>query len=107
MKARISTFAAVLGLLIAVSATDLLAAGRGNGGGNGGYGKRDGSCVSQQTGSGGTTATRPAGSQRRDGTFLSTGVTANGSTVRPGNGNGLQDGSRLSTAPTTAPVPAQ
>ena len=108
MKARISTFAAVLGLLIAMSATDLLAAGRGNGGGgNGGYGKRDGSCVSQQTGSGGTTATRPAGSQRRDGTFLSTGVTANGSTVRPGNGNGLQDGSRLNTTPTTTPVPAQ
>lgn len=108
MKTRVSTITAVLGVLVAVSATDLLAAGRGNGGssGNGGYGKRDGSCgsQSQQTATGSTTATRPAGAQRRDGTFLTSGVTANGSTVRPGNGKGLQDGSNLSTASTT---PAQ
>jgi hypothetical protein len=103
MRARISTIAAVLGLVVALSATDLLAAGRGNGGGKGGFGKRNGTCVNQQTGSGGTPATRPAGSQRRDGTFLTTGVTANGSTTRPGNGNGLQDGSRLNTTPTTTP----
>lgn len=107
MKARISTFTAVVGLLVAISATDVLAAGRGNGRGNGGSGKQGGSCVSQQTGSGATTATRPTGSQRRDGTFLTTGVTANGSTVRPGNGNGLQDGSRLNSTPTTPTAPVQ
>ena len=103
MKARISTIAAVLGLLAAMSATDLLAAGRGNGG----QGNRNGSFAGQQAGSGGTTATRPAGSQRRDGTFLTTGVTANGSTTRPNNGQGLQDGSRLNTTPATTPAPAQ
>lgn len=107
MKARISTIAAVLGLLVAMSATDLLAAGRGNGGGKGGYGKGNGSSVRQQSGSGGTTATRPAGSQRRDGTFLTTGVTANGATTRPGNGNGLQDGSHLNTPPATTAAPAE
>jgi hypothetical protein len=99
MKPRIITTAAVMGLLLALSAGDLFAAGRGNGGKGGGSGTRTGTCAT------GTTATtRPAGSQRRDGTFLSTGTTANGSTTRPGNGNGLQDGSRLNT--TTAPAPA-
>lgn len=101
MKTRIGMTAAVFALLIAVSATDLLAAGRGNGGSKGGYGRRDGSCTSQQSATGATSAVRPAGSQRRDGTFLTTGVTANGSTTRPGHGNGLQDGSRLTTTPTT------
>lgn len=85
-------------VLVALSAGDLLAAGRGNGGGNG---KRNGACVKQQTAAGGISVTRPVGSQRRDGTFLTTGVTANGSTTRPGNGNGLQDGSRLNTPTTT------
>ncbi|GEM_PF-1439945 len=108
MKAHISILGAILGLLVAASATDLLAAGRGNGGGgNGGYGKRNGSCVRQQAVSDATVTTRPAGSQRRNGTFQSTGVTANGSTVRPGNGNGLQDGSRLNSRPTTTSEPAQ
>ena len=102
MKTRISTIAAVVGLLVAVSATDLLAAGRGNCGGNGGYGQQNGPCVNQQSGSGGATVTRPAGSRRRDGTFLSTGVTANGSTTRAGRGNGLQDGSCLKTTPAPA-----
>ncbi len=104
MKPRIVTIAAVMGLLVALSAGDLFAAGRGNGGGKGQGG--NGMCVSQQSGSGGTTATRPVGSQRRDGTFLTTGVTANGATTRPGNGNGLQDGSRLNTT-TPAPAPVQ
>lgn len=104
MKRRISTFVAVMGLLVAVSATDLLAAGRGNGGGSG---KRNGTCVSQQTGSGGAAATRPAGSQRRDGTFLNTGVTANGSAVRQGKGKGAMDGSRLNTTAATDPATAQ
>jgi hypothetical protein len=107
MKPRIITMAAVTGLLVALSAGDLLAAGRGNGGGNGGYGKQNGSCVNQQAANGGTTATRPTGSQRRDGTFLTAGTTANGSSTRPGNGQGLQDGSRLNTTPTTPPAPAQ
>lgn len=99
MKPRIITTAAVMGLLIALSAGDLFAAGRGNGGKGGGAGNRNGTCAI------GTTATtRPSGSQRRDGTFLTTGTTANGSTSRHGNGNGLQDGSRLNT--TTAPAPA-
>ncbi len=103
MKPRIITIVAVMGLFVALSAEDLFAAGRGNGGkGQGGKG----TCVGQQSGSGGTTATRPAGSQRRDGTFLTTGVTANGATTRPGNGNGLQDGSRLNTT-TPAPAPVQ
>jgi hypothetical protein len=104
MKKRISTFVAVVGVLVAVSATDLLAAGRGNGGGNG---KRNGTCVSQQTARGGGSAVRPAGSQRRDGTFLTTGVTANGSAVRQGKGKGVMDGSRLNTTAATDPATAQ
>jgi len=100
MKTRISTIAAVVGLLVAVCATDLLAAGRGNCGGNGG--QQNGPCVNQQGGIGATAVTRPAGSRRRDGTFLSTGVTANGSTTRAGRGNGLQDGSCLKTTPAPA-----
>ena len=94
MKSRIMTTAAVMGLLVALTAGDLFAAGRGNGGR--GQGASAGTAAT-------ASATRPAGSQRRDGSFLSTGTTANGSTTRPGNGQGLQDGSRLSTpTPTTA-----
>lgn len=102
MKTRMITTAAVVGLLVAFSAGELLAAGRGNGGG-----KRQGSaaCTTQQTGAGATTATRPVGSQRRDGTFLTTGTTANGSTTRPGNGKGVQDGSRLSTTTQSTTTP--
>lgn len=99
MKTRIITTAAVMGLLLALSAGDLLAAGRGNGGGRG---QGSAACTTQQTGAGTASATRPAGSQRRDGTFLTTGVTANGSTTRPSNGKGLQDGSRLTTTTTPA-----
>lgn len=104
MKRSIMTTAALMALLLAVSAGDLFAAGRGKGG-NGG--NRSGTCLTGQsaTGGAGTTATRPAGSQRRDGTFLTTGTTANGGTTRPDRGNGLQDGSRLNTGtpePTTA-----
>ena len=107
MKLRIITTAAVMGLLVALSAGELFAAGRGNGGGNGGNSGGSGMQVRTHTQTRtqsaftGTAATRPADSQRRDGTFLTTGTTANGSTTRPGNGNGLQDGSRLN--PTTAP----
>jgi hypothetical protein len=105
MTPRIITTAAVTGLLLALSAGDLLAAGRGNGGKGSGAGGRNASSATCPTG---TTATaRPAGSQRRDGTFLSTGTTANGATTRPGNGNGLQDGSRLTTTTTAAPAAAQ
>lgn len=100
MKSRIITIAGVMGLLVALSAGDLLAAGRGNGKGGG---KQSRTCAATPSAAGGTAATRPAGSQRRDGTFLTTGVTANGSTTRPGKGNGLQDGSRLNTT-TTTPV---
>ncbi len=107
MKPRIITMAAVMGLLVAASAGDLLAAGRGQGGGTGGFGMQNGTRVNQQTRIGSTTATRPADSQRRDGTFLTTGTTANGSTTRPGNGKGLQDGSRLNTTTTVAPATAQ
>jgi hypothetical protein len=103
MKRTIMTTAAVMALMMAVSAGDLFAAGRGKGG-NGG--NRNGTCVTSQSGSG-ATATRPVGSQRRDSTFLTTGTTANGSTTRPGNGNGLQDGSRLNTTPAPAPTTAQ
>lgn len=104
MNRKIIGTAAVMGVLLSLSAADVFA-GRGNGAGKGGgNGVRNGSCVST-TGTA-TTATRPAGSQRRDGTFLTTGVTANGSTTRPANGKGLQDGSRLATTPTTsAPAP--
>jgi len=99
MKRSIMTTAAVMALLLAVSAGDLFAAGRGNGG------NRNGTALTGQSGSGTTAATRPVGSQRRDGTFLTTGTTANGGTARPDRGNGLRDGSRLSTGtpePTTA-----
>lgn len=94
MNPRIITTAAVIGLLAAVSAGEVLAAGRGGGMGQGGKGQGGGACCTTQ-------ATRPADAQRRDGTFLTTGTTANGSTTRPGNGNGLQDGSRLNTTTTT------
>ena len=101
MKPGIITTAAVMGLLVAVSAGEVFAAGRGGNGGGRGQGG-SGACAT------GTTATtRPAGSQRRDGTFLTTGTTANGSTTRPNHGNGLQDGSRLNTTTTTAPAAAQ
>lgn len=83
MKRQTMTAAAIIGLLVALSAGDLLAAGKGNGGKKGGG---SGNCPTP-------TATRPEGSQRRDGTFLTTGTTANGSTTRPGNGKGAQDGS--------------
>lgn len=98
MKRSIMTTAAVMALLLAVSAGDLFAAGRGNGG------NRNGTGLTGQSGAG-TTVTRPVGSQRRDGTFLTTGTTANGGTTRPDRGNGLRDGSRLNTGtpePTTA-----
>jgi len=96
MKTRIITTAAVAGMLAAMAAGDVWAAGRGNGAGGG---KGSGTCTTAQSSTGSTAAIRPAGSQRRDGTFLTTGMTANGSTTRPGNGNGLQDGSRLTTTP--------
>lgn len=99
MKKSMMTTAAVMGLLLAFSAGDLFAAGRGHGG-NKGF--RNGTSVPAQANSR-ATAIRPADSQRRDGTFLSTGTTANGGTARPGNSNGLQDGSRLNM---TTPEPA-
>jgi fructose-1,6-bisphosphatase/inositol monophosphatase family enzyme len=103
MKTRIITVAAVAGLVAAVAAGDVFAAGRGNGGGKG---QRARNCTSTTAATGAAAATRPAGSQRRDGTFLTTGMTANGSTTRPLNGRGLQDGSRLTT-PTAPVTPAQ
>ena len=93
MKSRIITAVAVAGLLAAVTAGDLYAAGRGNGG--------------RGQGTATTTNTQPAGSQRRDGTFLTTGTTANGSTTRQGKGNGVMDGSHLTTPATPAPTTAQ
>lgn len=101
MKTRIITTAAVMGLGLAFSAGDLLAAGRGNGGMAGG--NRMGTHAT------GTTATtRPADSQRRDGTFLTTGTTANGSTTRPENGKlHIQERSRLNLPATTAPAAAE
>lgn len=100
MKQRIIIMAAVVGLCAALTAGDLLAAGRGSGG----RGQGTGTCVNQQG-----SASRPAGSQRRDGTFLTTGTTANGSTTRPGQGNGLRDGSgqNHNTNTTAAPAAAQ
>ena len=94
MKTRIITTAAVVGFLAALTASDVFAAGRGNGSG----------------GAGATSATRPAGSQRRDGTFLTTGTTANGSTTRNGKGTGLQDGTcitptNITPATTTVTTP--
>ena len=103
MKPRIITTAAVFGLMVALSAGELLAAGRANGGGKGMQIRTHAQSRTQSAMSG-TAATRPAGSQRRDGTFLTTGTTANGSTIRPGHGKGLQDGSRLNTATTPAPA---
>lgn len=84
MKTRIIIMAAVVGLCVALSAGDLLAAG----GGTGNYGQGSGTCIKPQG-----TMTRPADSRRRDGTFMTTGTTANGSTTRPGNGTGMHDGS--------------
>lgn len=100
MKSRIIIMGVVVGLCAALTAGDLLAAGRGSGG----RGQGTGACINQQ----GSTS-RPAGSQRRDGTFMTTGTTANGSTTRPGNGNGngLRDGSCLNQGATTAPATAQ
>jgi hypothetical protein len=94
MKARIITTAAVAGLLAALAAGDVLAAGRGNMGN------------SQGAATGATSATRPAGSQRRDGTFLTTGITANGSTTRNGKGTGLQNGTCVTPAPVAPVAPA-
>jgi hypothetical protein len=104
MNPRIITVTAVMGLLVALSAGELFAAGQGNGG----KGMKNQNCTQARTKSAmaGTTAVRPADSQRRDGTFLTTGTTANGSTTRPGNGKGLQDGSHLNTTTTPAPTPA-
>lgn len=102
MKTRIITIAAVAGLLAALATGDVLAAGRGNGGGNG---KRNGSCMTNPAATGGTTAVRPTGSQRRDGTFLTTGTTANGSTTRQGKGNGVMNGSRLTPPAATGTTP--
>lgn len=102
MKSGVISTAVVIGVMAALAAGDVFAAGRGNGGGGG---KRSGTCPTVQTAIGGVSTTRPIDSQRRDGTFLTTGTTANGSTTRPGNGKGLQDGSRLATTavPTTTP----
>jgi hypothetical protein len=102
MKQRIITMAVAMGCLVAVSAGDLYAAGRGNGG----HGPQNGTRTNQKSAGCCVSAIRPADSQRRDGTFLTTGTTANGSTTRPENGNGLQDGSHLNTG-TTVPAPAQ
>lgn len=102
MKRSIMTTAAAMALMLAVSAGDLFAAGRGKGS-NGG--NRNGTCVTGQTASG--TVTRPTGSQRRDGTFMTTGMTANGSTTHPGNGTGLHNGSHLNTCLAPAPTTAQ
>jgi hypothetical protein len=101
MKPRIITTAAIMGLLLALSAGDLFAAGRGNGG-RGGMQTSTQAQPRTQSAVAGTAINRPAGSQRRDGAFLNTGTTANGSTTRPGNGNGLKDGSCLTTTTTTA-----
>jgi len=91
MKARIITTAAVVGLLAALAAGDVFAAGKGNGA----------NVQGASASAGATLATRPVGSQRRDGTFLTTGTTANGATTRQGKGNGLMDGSHLGTPPVT------
>lgn len=117
MKTRIITTAAVMGLLVALSAGDIFAAGSGRGQGNGTGGGMKQQAQSQvrtqtqtrtraqaQTANETMSATRPADSQRRDGTFLTTGTTANGSATRPDNGQGLQDGSRLNTTVTTVPT---
>ncbi|MDD2851085.1 MAG: hypothetical protein PHY09_04190 [Desulfuromonadaceae bacterium] len=95
MEKRIITTVAVAGLLAALAAGDVCAAGSG-------FGNKG-----QSAGS--TSVARPAGSQRRDGTFLTTGTTANGSTTRNGKGTGLQDGTCLTTpvVTTTATTTAQ
>jgi hypothetical protein len=97
MKTRIITTVAVAGLLAALAAGDVFAAGRGNGGASQG--------VSTATGSNATV--RPAGSQRRDGTFLTAGTTANGSTTRNGSGTGLLNGTCVTPAPAPTVAPAQ
>lgn len=91
MKTGIITTAAVMGLVVALCAGEVLAAGNGKGRGG------SGSSVSANT-----TTTRPVGSQRRDGTFLTTGTTANGSATRPGKGKGVMDGSGLPSISTSA-----
>ncbi len=104
MKTRIFTTVAVAGVLAALAASDVSAAGRGNGGSKG---QGNGAAISTQAAAGTATATRPVDSQRRDGTFLTTGTTANGSTTRQGKGNGLMDGSHLATpaVPVTVTTP--
>lgn len=88
---KAAVVAAVFGMVVAIGAADVMAAG-GRGAGNG------------QAGASSTTV-RPAGSQRKDGSFLTTGVTANGATTRPTNGSGVRDGSRINvTAPVAVPV---
>lgn len=84
MKTRIITTAAVVGVLAALAAGDVFAAGPGN------AGRGQGASATAGT----TAVIRPVGSQRRDGTFLTTNTTANGSTVRP---NGLPAGTCLIT----------
>ena len=95
MKTRIITTAAVVGLLAALAAGDVFAAGFG-GGGRG--------QAAPTSSAGNTSVTRPAGSQRRDGTFLTTGTTANGSTTRNVNGTGLQNGVCLTTPSPAKPA---
>lgn len=99
MKTRVMTTVAVAGLLAALAAGNVLAAGNGNGGGKG---QRNGTRACTQSANGAAATTRPADSQRRDGTFLTTGVTANGSATRQGKANGLMDGSHVTS--TVAPA---
>ncbi|MDD5285222.1 MAG: hypothetical protein PHD54_05145 [Desulfuromonadaceae bacterium] len=96
MKTRIIKISAIVGLLSALAAGDVLAAGFGGG---------RGQIASASAGS--ATTIRPVGSQRRDGTFLITGTTANGSTIRNGNGAGLKNGTCLTPSNTPAPTTAK
>ncbi|NTV50181.1 MAG: hypothetical protein HGB32_16385 [Geobacteraceae bacterium] len=96
MKTRIITTLAVAGLLAALAAGDVFAAGRGNGGGSA---QRNEIRTAAQTATAASVR-----SQRRDGTFLTTGTTANGSTTRQGKGNGLMDGSHLTATPAATAV---
>jgi hypothetical protein len=84
MKTRIITTVAVAGLLAALAAGDVFAAGRGNAGGN-----RQRNEIRTATQTATAASVR---SQRRDGTFLTTGTTANGSETRNGKGTGIPDG---------------